>query len=143
MLTPQEFSQTEKDYRGSQGIGFIFGVVVVVGFVVGIVIVYQILYSDVSEHLPEYATLKAMGYSDGYLMVMLMQEALIMSVLGFIPGMLLSMGLYQITFAATLLPVAMKIDRAIFVLTLTIIKCSISGVVAMRKLQSADPADDY
>ncbi|MEO1764938.1 MAG: ABC transporter permease DevC, partial [Cyanobacteria bacterium J06629_18] len=98
VLTPQKFAQTEKDYWGSQGIGFIFGIGVVVGFIVGIVIVYQILYSDVSEHLPEYATLKAMGYSDGYLMTMLMQEALIMSILGFIPGMLLSMGLYQITF---------------------------------------------
>lgn len=143
VLTPQEFAQTEKDYWGNQGIGFIFGIGVVVGFIVGIVIVYQILYSDVSEHLPEYATLKAMGYSDGYLMVMLMQEALIMSVLGFLPGMLLSMGLYQITFAATLLPIAMKIDRAVFVLTLTIIMCSFSGLVAMRKLQSADPADVF
>ncbi len=143
VLTPQEFAQTEKDYWESGGIGFIFGIGVVVGFIVGIVIVYQILYSDVSEHLPEYATLKAMGYSDGYLMVMLMQEALIMSVLGFLPGMLLSMGLYQITFAATLLPIAMKIDRAVFVLTLTIIMCSFSGLVAMRKLQSADPADVF
>ena len=143
VLTPQEFAQTEKDYWGNQGIGFIFGIGVVVGFIVGIVIVYQILYSDVSEHLPEYATLKAMGYSDGYLMIMLMQEALIMSVLGFIPGMLLSMGLYQITFAATLLPVAMKIDRAIYVLSLTIIMCSFSGAVAMRKLQSAAPADVF
>lgn len=143
VITPQEFAQTEKDYWGNQGIGFIFGIGVVVGFIVGIVIVYQILYSDVSEHLPEYATLKAMGYGDGYLMVMLMQEALIMSVLGFIPGMLLSMGLYQITFAATLLPIAMKIDRAIFVLSLTIIMCSFSGAVAMRKLQSADPADVF
>ncbi|MGD1913863.1 MAG: ABC transporter permease DevC [Rivularia sp. (in: cyanobacteria)] len=143
VLTPQEFAQTEKDYWGNQGIGFIFGIGVVVGFIVGIVIVYQILYSDVSEHLPEYATLKAMGYSDRYLMVMLMQEALIMSVLGFLPGMLLSMGLYQITFAATLLPIAMKIDRAIFVLTLTIIMCIFSGGVAMRKLQSADPADVF
>lgn len=143
VLTPQEFAQTEKEYWESGGIGFIFGIGVVVGFIVGIVIVYQILYSDVSEHLPEYATLKAMGYSDGYLMVMLMQEALIMSVLGFLPGMLLSMGLYQITFAATLLPIAMKIDRAIFVLTLTIIMCSFSGAVAMRKLQSADPADVF
>ncbi len=143
VLTPQEFAQTEKDYWGNQGIGFIFGIGVVVGFIVGIVIVYQILYSDVSEHLPEYATLKAMGYSDRYLMVMLMQEALIMSVLGFVPGMLLSMGLYQITFAATLLPIAMKIDRAFFVLTLTIVMCSFSGLVAMRKLQSADPADVF
>jgi putative ABC transport system permease protein len=96
-----------------------------------------------SEHLPEYATLKAMGYSDGYLMVMLMQEALILSLLGFLPGMLLSMGLYQITFAATLLPIAMKFSRAVFVLTLTIIMCSFSGVVAMRKLQNADPADVF
>ncbi|MEB3218722.1 MAG: ABC transporter permease DevC [Nostocales cyanobacterium 94392] len=143
VLTPQEFAQTEKDYWESGGIGFIFGIGVVVGFIVGIVIVYQILYSDVSEHLPEYATLKAMGYSDAYLMVMLMQEALIMSVLGFLPGMLLSMGLYQITFAATLLPVVMKVDRAIFVLVLTIIMCSFSGLVAMRKLQSADPADVF
>ncbi|MGF1672480.1 MAG: ABC transporter permease DevC [Rivularia sp. (in: cyanobacteria)] len=143
VLTPQEFAQTEKDYWESGGIGFIFNIGVVVGFIVGIVIVYQILYSDVSEHLPEYATLKAMGYSDGYLMVMLMQEALILSVLGFLPGMLLSMGLYQITFAATLLPIAMKIDRAIFVLILTIIMCSFSGLVAMRKLQSADPADVF
>ncbi|NJN13952.1 MAG: FtsX-like permease family protein [Richelia sp. RM2_1_2] len=143
VLTPQEFAQTEKDYWGNQGIGFIFGIGVVVGFIVGIVIVYQILYSDVSEHLPEYATLKAMGYSDGYLMLMLMQEALILSLLGFLPGMLLSMGLYQITFAATLLPVAMKIDRAIFVLILTIMMCSFSGIVAMRKLQSADPADVF
>ncbi|MBF2017625.1 MAG: hypothetical protein IGS23_20980, partial [Rivularia sp. T60_A2020_040] len=78
--------------------------------------------------------IKAMGYSDGYLMMMLMQEALILSVLGFFPGMLLSMGLYQITFAATLLPIAMKIDLAIFVLNLTIIMCSFSGLVAMRKL---------
>ncbi|MEA5597502.1 ABC transporter permease DevC [Rivularia sp. UHCC 0363] len=143
VLTPQEFAQTEKDYWESGGIGFIFGIGVVVGFIVGIVIVYQILYSDVSEHLPEYATLKAMGYGDSYLMVMLMQEALIMSVLGFLPGMLLSMGLYQITFAATLLPIAMKIDRAVFVLTLTIIMCSFSGLVAMQKLQSADPADVF
>ncbi|NJO30164.1 MAG: FtsX-like permease family protein [Richelia sp. SL_2_1] len=143
VLTPQEFAQTEKKYWESGGIGFIFNIGVVVGFIVGIVIVYQILYSDVSEHLPEYATLKAMGYSDGYLMMMLMQEALILSVLGFLPGMLLSMGLYQITFAATLLPIVMKIDRAIFVLNLTIIMCSFSGLVAMRKLQSADPADVF
>lgn len=143
VLTPQEFAQTEKDYWGSQGIGFIFGIGVVVGFIVGIVIVYQILYSDVSEHLPEYATLKAMGYSDRYLMLMLMQEALIMSVLGFLPGILLSMGLYQITFVATLLPVAMKIDRALFVLVLTVIMCTFSGGVAMGKLRSADPADIF
>lgn len=143
VLTPKEFAQIEIDYWGNQGIGFIFGLGVAVGFIVGIVIVYQILYSDVSEHLPEYATLKAMGYSDRYLMVMLMQESILLAVLGFIPALALSMGLYQITYAATLLPIAMKLNRAILVLILTITMCSISGAIAMGKLRSADPADMF
>ncbi|AFZ32765.1 DevC protein [Gloeocapsa sp. PCC 7428] len=143
VLTPEEFAQIEINYWESGGIGFIFGLGVVVGFIVGIVIVYQILYSDVSDHLPEYATLKAMGYSDRYLLTVLMQEALLLAALGFIPGFFLSVGLYQITYMATLLPIAMKLERAAFVLLLTIIMCSVSGAIAMRKLQSADPADVF
>lgn len=143
VLTPEKFVEIEIDYWASQGTGFIFMLGVVVGFIVGIVIVYQILYSDVSEHLAEYATLKAMGYSDRYLLGVLLQEALLLAVLGFIPGFFLSCGLYQITFAATLLPVTMKINRAINVLLLTIIMCSISGAIAMQKLRSADPADVF
>ncbi|MBF2007911.1 MAG: FtsX-like permease family protein [Chlorogloeopsis fritschii C42_A2020_084] len=143
VLTPQEFAQTEIDYWSNQGIGFIFGMGAAVGFIVGIVIVYQILYADVSDHLPEYATLKAMGYSDRYLMTMLMQEALLLAVLGFIPGVVLSIGLYQITYAATLIPIGMKLNRAIFVLLLTIVMCSSSGAIALRKLRAADPADMF
>lgn len=143
VLTSEEFAQSEIDYWGSQGIGFIFGLGAVVGFIVGIVIVYQILYSDVSDHLPEYATLKAMGYSDRYLLGMLLQEALLLAVLGYIPGFLLSLGLYQITYAATLLPIAMKVNRAVLVLVLTIVMCSVSGAIAMQKLRSADPADVF
>ncbi|PIG94065.1 ABC transporter permease DevC [Gloeocapsopsis sp. IPPAS B-1203] len=143
VMTPQEFTQIEINYWETGGTGFIFGQGVVVGFIVGIVIVYQILYSDVSDHLPEYATLKAMGYSDRYLLTVLMQEALLLAALGFIPGFLLSLGLYQITYMATLLPIAMKLERAAFVLLLTIIMCSVSGAIAMRKLQSADPADVF
>lgn len=143
ILTPQEFAQIEIDYWQSGGIGFIFGLGVVVGFIVGVVIVYQILYSDVSDHLPEYATLKAMGYSDRYLLGVLMQEALLLAVLGYIPGFLLAMGLFQIAYAATLLPIGMKLPRAILVLILTIVMCVISGMISMRKLQSADPADVF
>jgi putative ABC transport system permease protein len=143
ILTPQEFAQIEIDYWQSGGIGFIFGLGVVVGFIVGVVIVYQILYSDVSDHLPEYATLKAMGYSDHYLLGVLMQEALLLAVLGYIPGFLLALGLFQIAYAATLLPIGMKLPRAILVLILTIVMCVISGVISMRKLQSADPADVF
>lgn len=143
VVTPAEFAQTEIDYWANQGIGFIFGLGVVVGFVVGIVIVYQILYSDVSDHLPEYATMKAMGYSDRHLLGVLLQEALLLAVLGYIPGFLLSLGLYQITHAATLLPIGMKLARAGLVLLLTIVMCSVSGAIAMRKLAAADPADIF
>lgn len=143
VLTVEEFTQREIDYWAKQGTGFIFNLGVVVGFIVGIIIVYQILYANVSEHLPEYATLKAMGYSDRYLLIMLMQEALILAALGFFPGFIFSVGLYQVTYAATLLQTSMKVSRALLVLMLTILMCSVSGAIAMRKLQAADPADIF
>jgi putative ABC transport system permease protein len=142
VLTIDEFAAIEKNYWESQGaIGFIFTLGVIVGFIVGIVIVYQILYTEVSDRLPEYATLKAMGYTDRYLLTIVLQQALILSILGFLPGIVASIGLYQIAQAATLLPIVMKIDRAIFVLILTILMCIGSGSIAIRKLQAADPAD--
>jgi putative ABC transport system permease protein len=142
--TPDGFAQIEKNYWATgSGIGFIFGLGVGVGFIVGIVIVYQILYSDVSDHLPEYATLKAMGYSDRYLLGVLLQEALLLAVLGYLPSIILSLGLYQLAFTATMLPIAMNIERAITVLVMTIVMCSVSGALSMRKLRSADPADIF
>jgi len=144
VLTPEEFAKVERTYwEEGTGIGFIFGLGTGVGFIVGIVIVYQILYSDVSDHLPEYATLKAMGYTDNYLLGVLIQEALLLAVLGFLPGFFLSFGLYQVTYAATMLPIFMKMERAIQVWILTVIMCSVSGAIAMRKLRSADPADVF
>ncbi len=144
VVTPEEFAAIEKFYWESQGaIGFIFGLGVIVGFIVGLVIVYQILYTDVVNHLPEYATLKAMGYGDGYFLGVLLQEALILAILGYIPGFFISIGLYQIAYWGTLLPIGMKLERAIFVLVLTIIMCTISGAIALQKLRSADPADIF
>ncbi|MBD2410932.1 ABC transporter [Nostoc calcicola FACHB-389] len=144
VLTPEEFAQIERKYwEAGTAIGFIFGLGTGVGFIVGIVIVYQILYSDVSDHLPEYATLKAMGYTDGYLLGVLFQEALFLAVLGFIPGLILSFGLYQLAYSATMLPIFMKLERAIAVWILTAIMCTFSGAIAMRKLRSADPADVF
>ncbi|MGI0488192.1 ABC transporter permease DevC [Pantanalinema rosaneae CENA516] len=144
VLTLEEFANREKAYwASSTPIGFVFGFGTIIGFIVGIVIVYQILYTDVSDHLPEYATLKAMGYSDFYLVGVLAQEALILAILGFIPGSLLSIGLYHLAQTATMLPIGITLNRALLVLTLTITMCVGSGAIAMRKLQSADPADIF
>jgi putative ABC transport system permease protein len=144
ILTREEFANREKQYwSSSTPTGFIFGLGTIIGFVVGIVIVYQILYSDVSEHLPEYATLKAMGYSDNYLVGILIQESLILAIMGFIPGFVLSSGLYLIAGTATLLPIGMTPSRTALVLFLTIFMCVVSGGIAIRKLQAADPADIF
>lgn len=144
VLTSKEFSDRERTYwETGSPIGFTFTLGVVVGFIVGAVIVYQILYTDVSDHLSEYATLKAMGYSERYLVSLVIQEALILAILGFCPGFLLSSGLYAVFRSATLLPVAMKASRVSTVLILTLVMCTGSGIIAMRKLRAADPADIF
>ncbi|MEQ9550285.1 MAG: ABC transporter permease DevC [Coleofasciculus sp. G3-WIS-01] len=144
ILSKQEFIDFEKKYwQTSTAIGFIFSLGIVMGFVVGTVIVYQILYTDVSDHLPEYATLKAMGYTDRYLLIVVFQEALILAILGYIPGMVIASGLYSLTKAATRLPMMMTLTKTITILILTIIMCCVSGAIAVRKLKAADPADIF
>lgn len=144
VISKQDFMEFEKSYwNSSTPIGFIFTLGAALGFIIGTVIVYQILYSDISDHLAEYATLKAMGYTDTYLLVVVFQEALILAVLGYIPGFSISLVFYAATRIATLLPIFMSVDRAMLVLALTVLMCSLSGAIAVRKLRTADPADIF
>ncbi|GET35917.1 ABC transporter permease DevC [Microseira wollei] len=144
VLSHEEFIQFEKKYwETGTSIGFVFFLGTTMGFIVGTVIVYQILYTDVADHLAEYATLKAMGYKDLYLLGVVFQEAIILSILGFIPGYGVATVLYTLTRNATSLPMVMTIARAVTVLVLTVIMCTISGAIAVRKLQAADPADIF
>ena len=144
VLSKQEYTDFEKDYwNSSSPIGFIFALGSAVGFTVGAVIVYQILYSEVSDHLPDYATLKAIGYTDNYFLIVVFQEALILAVLGYVPGFAISWLLYKLTKTATLLPMIMTISQALLVLFLTCLMCTISGAIAARKLRYADPAEMF
>ena len=144
IFSKEELIAFEKNYwQTGTAIGFIFALGTAMGFIVGIVIVYQILYTDVTDHLPEYATLKAMGYKNGYLLMVVFQEAIILSILGYFPGFALATGLYTLTRSATNLPMIMTLSRATIVLILTIIMCGVSGAIAVRKLQAADPADIF
>ncbi|AFY60967.1 ABC transporter permease DevC [Synechococcus sp. PCC 6312] len=144
VLTRAEFIQFEKDYwTRNTAIGFVFGLGTVMGFIVGVVIVYQVLSTDVNAHLGEYATFKAMGYRDRYLLGIVFEEAIIMAALGFIPGLGVSLGLYVLTRNATSLPIAMTLGRSILVFLVTLGMCGISGIIATRKLQQADPADSF
>jgi putative ABC transport system permease protein len=144
VFSQAEFIEKELDYwKTGTAIGFIFTLGTVMGFIVGIVIVYQILYTDVADHLSEYATLKAMGYTDFYLLTVVFQEALILSIVGFFPGMFAAVGLYTMTRNATNLPLLMTVARAGTVFLLTMIMCVVSGAIAVRKLRAADPADMF
>ncbi len=144
VLSKTGFMDFERNYwASSTAIGFIFSLGAGMGFVVGGVIVYQILYSDVSDHLAEYATLKAMGYSDRYLLSVVFQEAILLAVLGYIPGFVLTLGLYDLTRNATAIPVFMTGGRASLIFNLTLVMCFISGAIAVRRLKAADPADVF
>ncbi len=109
----------------------------------GVIIVYQILSADVYEHLAEYATFKAMGYRHIYLLGIVLEEALILAIMGFCPGLTVSLGAYLLTRQATALPIVMPMSRIIFVSILTILMCMLSGTIATQKLRSADPADIF
>ena len=144
ILSKEEFIAFEREYwEKSTAIGFIFTLGAAMGLIVGIVIVYQILYTDVADHLPEYATLKAMGYTNNYLLILVFQQALILACVGFVPGWAISAFFYLQTTAATGLPVVMTKSLVISVYSLTLIMCFLSGAIAVNKLKSADPADIF
>ncbi|MBE9214085.1 ABC transporter [Plectonema cf. radiosum LEGE 06105] len=144
ILTREDYIKFEKDYWSLRTpIGFVFSLMVVMGLVVGIVFVYQILYSNISSSLVAFATLKAMGFKHKYLLKVVFQQAFLLAVLGYIPGLIVAFGLYDIAKKATKLPVIMTLDKGILVLFSVTLMCLVSGFLAVQKLQSADPADIF
>ena len=144
IVTREEFIDREVTYwTTTTPVGFVFGFGAIMGLIVGGVVVYQILFADVSQHMREYATLKAMGFSNAELSVVVLQEAAILAVLGFVPGLLVALGLYDLTAEAIRQPLEMTLALVASVLLLTLAMCSLSALVALRKIRSADPAEVF
>jgi len=144
VLTKREFIDFEKNYwRDSTAIGFIFSLGALMGFVVGCVVVYQILYSDVSDHLPEYATLMAMGYRLKSLLFVVAREGFLLALFGYIPAYLSGQILYAVIRDSTKLPISMDSSKAVLIFVLILIMCMGSAAIAMRKLVDADPAEIF
>ncbi|MGB0562683.1 MAG: ABC transporter permease DevC [Spirulinaceae cyanobacterium] len=142
VLTIEQFVEQEQYYwRETTVIGFIFQMGSAVGFLIGMYIVYQILYADTTEHIPDYAILRAKGYQSRYFWTVLIQEAVILSVSSYIPGYLFSLTLYRIVVLGTNLPISMTRSRALLVLVLTFLMCLLAGFLVVRKLKDSDPAD--
>ena len=144
VLTHSQLDEAERQFWSSNTpIGFIFALGVFLGLVVGIIVVYQILYTDVTDHLQEYATLKAIGYKDSFLFRIIIWESAILSVFGYIPGFFLSLLIYRIASNATFLPLQMTLERGVVVYLLTVGMCVLSGALALRRLSKADPAEIF
>ncbi len=141
VYTREEFRNTEiKFWDKSTPIGTIFLAGKIIGFVVGMVICYQVIFSDIADHMSEFATLKAMGYTTAYFIRLIVVEAILLSIIGFVPGTLVSLVLYARLASVTGLQMLMTFDCLVQVLITAVVMCIASGLLAVRKLLAADPA---
>ncbi len=142
LLTRAEIEEHERDYwLHRTSVGIIFQMGVFVALIVGVIFVYQVIATDIADHFAEYATLKAIGYEQNYLSGVVLRQALLLAVLGYIPAFVAALALYALGRQAAELPLDMTWTRAVGVLALAAAMCSLSGLLALRKVEAADPAD--
>jgi putative ABC transport system permease protein len=142
--TKDELIAQEQNYwNTASSFGVIFGFGTFMGLLVGGVVVYQVLYTDVSDHLKEYATLKAMGFSNTYILIIVIQEAFLLGVSAFIPATILSAAMYSFLTSAAGIRISMTSDKTLLVGSLTMGVCAASAAIAIRKLRDADPASVF
>jgi putative ABC transport system permease protein len=140
--TKSRYVQGEMDYWSeSTPVGFIFLLGVVLGFVVGIVICYQIIFANIADHQAEFATLKAMGYTTPFFIGIVLGKSIYLSILGFIPGLLISAGIFEVLSRSTGLLMELTVFRALSIYVLTLVMCIISGCLAIRKVLELEPAE--
>jgi len=141
-LLREELIDREKTFWATNApLGYIFMVGAVMGFVVGIVICYQIIHADISDHLREFATLKAMGYQTPFFLRLVLKQSLYLSLLGFLPGVAISYAAYLLLTYITGLTMKLTLPLALSVLGVTVVMCVVSGMLAVNKLLRADPAE--
>jgi len=141
VYTQEELSQKTQTYwQQRTGIGFILGLGAIVGVIVGVVVVSQILYSSVSDHLKEFGTLKAMGASAGMIYRVIIEQALWMAILGYLPALIICVGLAHLINSSQGLLLLITPDSAIAIFLLTIIMCIGSAIFAIQKVNRVDPA---
>ncbi len=144
ILTRDQLIQRETEYWDrSTPIGYVFAFGTIIGFIVGAIILYQILFSDITDHLKEYATLKALGFSNQYLFGVVLQESLILAVLGYFFGIAIASQLYYLTKIVTRLPMHLQPETCALVFVITIVMSSSSAALSLRRVVAADPAEVF
>jgi putative ABC transport system permease protein len=144
VLTKAQLLDLEERFQAAvSSAGPIFAMGTIVGFVVGMLISYQVIYSDLSEQLPQYATLKAMGYRRGYLIRTVLDQAGLSALAGWVPAFVLSLALYRLIAKLALIPLEMSAGIALLSLVLTLGMCLASAALAVRRVLAADPAEVF
>jgi putative ABC transport system permease protein len=133
----------EKYWTTRTSVGLIFGSGLIISFIVGIMVLYQTLATQIARHLPEFATLKAIGYTDAYLAAVVVIEAAIIVVVAFVPAAIAAVAIYAQLRAATLLPVDMTAPHLVAVLVMTLLMSAASAFLSLGNLRRADPADVF
>lgn len=142
VLSRREVEQREqRHWAKATSVGVVLAVGLGVAVIVGVAIVYQVLASNIAAHLAEYATLKAMGYSDAMLSWMVIQQALVLATVGFVPGFAASSWLYDFVRGLAHIPIGMTWVRFLIVLAGSFAMCALAAVLSLRKVYLADPAE--
>jgi putative ABC transport system permease protein len=141
VLTRDEFIAKERDFWDHVApVGTVFSIGVVMGFIVGCVICYQVLFADISDRIGEFATLKAMGYSNFKLFRVVVLQGVYLALLGYLAGLVVSILLFHWVHEATGLPLDLSRNDPLRILGLSVVMCVLSGAYAAKKLLSVDPA---
>jgi putative ABC transport system permease protein len=142
VFTRKELTESESSHwltRTSTGLIFGFGVIVAV--IVGLVILNQTLATQINRQLPQYATLKAMGYTNRYLAGVVVSLAVMITSISYVPAALLSVLIYWSVRSATKLPIEMTTGRLLGVLATVWAMSAASALLATRALRRADPVE--
>ena len=121
--------------------GKIFAFGVFVAMIVAAVVVYQVLSNDIRSHLEEYATLKAMGYTNGYLSAVVLAQGLIYSLVAYPPAVALGYALYRATQALAGIPMQLTAMNLGLALVLAVVVSLFAALLTVSKVRSANPAD--
>jgi putative ABC transport system permease protein len=141
VLTKAELLRKEQDFwENATPIGVVFDIGVAMGFVVGLAICYQVLFAEIADRLPQFATLMAMGYTDWALMRIVLRESVYLALFGFTAGLAISRCLFGRLQAETGLGMVLKPGDVALVLILTVALCMLAGLLAARRLLKIDPA---